>query len=86
MNKTELLKQLSWKQVLAKYGEEQVFLTKKELDGFPGLLKEVENPAVYLHNSEKLFNKYPEIKQLFDYERLGPYLQVHSSSVLNFNL
>jgi hypothetical protein len=62
MKDTSLLKEMSWKKVLAKYGEENVFLTKKELDGFPGKLKEVDNPNVYLHNSETLFNKYPEIK------------------------
>ena len=33
MNDTALLKELSWDTVLNKYGEEDVFLTKKELDG-----------------------------------------------------
>jgi hypothetical protein len=32
------------------------------LDGFPGKLKEVQDPKTYLHNSEKLFTKYPEIR------------------------
>ena len=43
-------------------GEEDVFLTTKEIDGYPGKLKEVNDNSVYLHNSEKLFNKYPEIR------------------------
>jgi len=69
-----LLKELGWDSVLGKYGDEDVFLTKRELDGFPGKLREVENPKIYLHNSEKIFNKYPEIRKLFQYERLEPYL------------
>lgn len=62
MNDTQLLKDLNWDKVLNKYGEEDVFLTKREIDGYPGKLKEVNNPNVYLHNSEKLFAKYPEIR------------------------
>jgi hypothetical protein len=62
MKKTPLLKELSWDKVLSTYGEETVYLTKREIDGFPGKLKEVNNPNVYLHNSEALFNKYPHIR------------------------
>ena len=76
MKDTQLLKDMSWDQVLKKYGEEDVFLTKKELDGFPGKLKEVDNPSTYLHNSEVIFNKYPKIRDLFQYERLEPYLKM----------
>lgn len=59
---TELTKELTWEKVLENYGEEDVFLTKRELDGYPGKLKEVDNPKTYLHNSEKLFNKYPALR------------------------
>lgn len=76
MKDTELLKELNWDSVLNKYGEETVFLTKRELDGYKGKLKEVQSPKVYLHNSEILFNKYPEIRDLFQYERLEPYLKM----------
>lgn len=76
MGKTALLKELSWDKVLSKYGDEDVFLTKKELDGYPGKLKEVNNSKIYLHNSEKLFNKFPEMKKLFDYARVEPYLKM----------
>lgn len=62
MTESDLQQKLSWETVLGRFGEEDVFLTKKEIDGFPGKLKEVDNPSVYLHNSEKLFNKYPEIR------------------------
>lgn len=76
MNDTKLLKELSWDKVLNKYADEDVFLTKKELDGYPGKLKEVDNPSVYLHNSEKLFTKYPAIRDLFQYKRLEPFLNM----------
>lgn len=76
MKDTTLLKELGWDQVLKKFGEEEVILTKKELDGYQGKLKEVDNPQVYLHNSEKLFNKYPALRDLFQYERLEPYLKM----------
>mmetsp|Transcript_14105 Transcript_14105/g.24841 ORF Transcript_14105/g.24841 Transcript_14105/m.24841 type:complete len:426 (-) Transcript_14105:500-1777(-) len=76
MKDTELLKKLSWDTVLSKYGEEEVYLTTRQIDGTPGKLKEVNNPKVYLHNSEKLFNKFPEIRDLFQYERLEPYLHM----------
>eukprot|EP00401_Gymnodinium_catenatum_P078595 CAMPEP_0117478956 /NCGR_PEP_ID=MMETSP0784-20121206/11630_1 /TAXON_ID=39447 /ORGANISM="" /LENGTH=323 /DNA_ID=CAMNT_0005273355 /DNA_START=96 /DNA_END=1067 /DNA_ORIENTATION=+ len=76
MKDKNLLKDLNWNTVLKKYGEEDVYLTVKELDGKPGKLKEVKDPKVYLHNSEILFSKYPEIRNLFEYERLEPYLQM----------
>jgi hypothetical protein len=62
MKDTTLLKEMGWDEVLKKYGKEDVFLTKKELDGYPGKLEEVDQPKTYLHNSETLFNKYPAIK------------------------
>lgn len=76
MKDTDLLKDLSWDTVLERFGEEDVFLTKKELDGYPGKLKEVNNPKVYLHNSECLFNKYPEMRDLFQYDRLEEFLKM----------
>ena len=76
MKNTQLLRDLGWDHVLNTYGEEDVYLTKKELDGYPGKLKEVNDNSVYLHNSEVLFNKYPGIRDLFEYERLEPYLKM----------
>lgn len=76
MKNTDLLTKLDWDTVLKNYAEEDVFLTKPELDGFDGKLKEVNNPKTYLHNSECLFNKYPEIRDLFQYQRLEPYLRM----------
>lgn len=65
MKDTELLKQLNWDTVLSKYGDEEVYLTTRQIDGTPGKLSEVNNPKVYLHNSEKLFNKFPELRYVF---------------------
>lgn len=76
MKDTALLKELSWESVLSKHGDEDVFLTSREIDGYPGKLREVENPKIYLHNSEKIFNKFPETRKLFQYERLEPYLHM----------
>lgn len=74
MKDTDLLKELSWDTVLKKYADEDVFLTKKDIDGYAGKLKEVNDKNVYLHNSEKIFSKYPEVRDLFQYQRLEPYL------------
>lgn len=76
MKDTALLKELSWDKVLEKYGDEDVFLTSKEMDGYPGKLKDINDNSIYLHNSEILFSKYPEIRELFQYERLEPYLHM----------
>ena len=38
---------------------------QEQIDGTPGKLSEVNNPKVYLHNSEKLFNKFPELRYVF---------------------
>lgn len=76
MKDTALLQKLGWEEVMKNFSEEDVFLTKPELDGFDGKLKEVNNPKTYLHNSECLFNKYPYLRDLFQYKRLAPYLKM----------
>ena len=73
MKDKALLKELNWESLHRKFGDEDVFLTKPELDGYDGKLKEVNDPQTYLHNSECLFNKYPELRNLFEYEALEPY-------------
>lgn len=40
MKDTKLLKELNWDKVLSQFGEEEVMLTKKEIDGYPGKLKQ----------------------------------------------
>lgn len=76
MKDKKLLKEIRFDSMIKKFGEEKVFLTSKEQDGYLGQLKDVNNPSVYLHNSEILFNKYPEIKDYFEYELLEPYLKM----------
>ena len=71
-----MLKELSFANVLKQYGDEDVMLTRKDLDGYPGKLREVDNPSIYLHNSEVLFNKYPHLLDTFQFERLEPYLHM----------
>ncbi len=57
------------------YGEETVILTDPVKDGYVGKLKDVMNPKIYLHNSEVLFNKYPQIMKDLEAEKLEPYLK-----------
>ena len=61
--------------MLERFGEEDVLLTKPELDGYWGKLKEVDNPNVYLHNSEILFDKNPVLYKDFNFSHLEPFLQ-----------
>ena len=75
MKDEALLKEYSFDKLLKKYGELDVLLTKREIDGYPGKLKDVNNPNIYLHNSEVLFNKYPEIWDCMKTAKLEPYLK-----------
>ena len=44
-----------------KYADEYVNLTCPVKDGYPGKLKELKIPGVYLHNSESILKKYPNL-------------------------
>lgn len=76
MNNTELLTKFNFENILKNYAEEKVSLTNNEKDGYEGLLKEVNNASTYLHNSEKIFLKYPEVRKYFQYERFEDYLRM----------
>lgn len=76
MNNSALLKELSWESLMKKFADENVFLTSLEVDGYEGKLKEVNESGTYLHNSELIFMKYPEVRNLFEYEKLEPYLRM----------
>ena len=56
-----MLDKFTFEALLEAYGEEEVLLTKDGVDGYRGKLKEVDNPSVYMHNSEVLFRKYPQL-------------------------
>ncbi len=74
MKGRDLLKEFTFDKIVEKYGDEDVLLTTKEIDGKPGKLKEVVNPKVYLHNSEVLFKKYPEFLDALETRNLEPYM------------
>ena len=74
MKDENLLKEYGYDKMLKKYGEEDVMLTTREKDGYPGQMKEVENPKVYMHNSEVLFNKYPKIWDELKPQKPEPYM------------
>ena len=75
MKDENLLKEYGYDKMLQKFGEEDVMLTTREKDGFPGKMKEVENPKVYMHNSEVLFNKYPKIWDEMKSQKPEPYMK-----------
>ncbi|HZX20132.1 MAG TPA: cupin-like domain-containing protein [archaeon] len=68
-------KEWTFDSLLKKYGEETVFLTKPEVDGYLGKLKEVNSPGVYLHNSESLFRKYPELAEKLNFGFIEKYMK-----------
>lgn len=76
MTDTELTRDFTFEKILERYGDEDVLLTRKELDGVPGKLREVDDPKVYLHNSEILFRKYPEVTRALNTKQLEPYLKM----------
>ncbi len=57
MEGTELL-ECTYDKMLEKYGEETVALSGLKNASF-GKLKDVQNPGVYLQNSEAIFNRHP---------------------------
>ena len=75
MKDENLLKEYGYDKMLQNFGEEDVMLTTREKDGYPGKMKEVENPKVYMHNSEVLFNKFPKIWDELKPQKPEPYMK-----------
>ncbi len=75
MENSRLVREMSFDKLMERYGNQDVLLTKKELDGYPGKLRDVMDPSVYLHNSESLFRSHPQVNELLEVERLEPYLK-----------
>jgi hypothetical protein len=73
MKDAELLSKFNYDAIMQRWGQENVVLTRPDLDGFEGKLEEINKPTYYLHNSEVLFNKYPEIRPLLQYQKLEDY-------------
>ncbi len=74
MKNSTLTEEFTFDKLVEKFGEEDVLLTTKEMDGQLGKLKEVVKPKYYLHNSEVLFRKYPEIWDALELQKLNPYM------------
>ncbi|MBL7715051.1 MAG: cupin-like domain-containing protein [Bdellovibrionales bacterium] len=53
-------------ELIQRFGEEEVTLTCPVKDGYIGKFKELNVPGVYLHNSEVLLKKYPDL-----YKKMG---------------
>jgi hypothetical protein len=69
----EAVRSWSFRSLLDRFGEEKVLLTTRELDGDPGKLAAVEDGKVYLHNSEILFRRHPELVDALPLDRLCAY-------------
>lgn len=51
----------SFNDFVSKYGDEEVVLSCPVFDGYPGPLKDLNIPGIYLHNSECLLEKHPQL-------------------------
>ncbi len=70
----------NFENMMSLFGDEDVLLANpEEQDGYKGKLRDVQNPKIYLHNSEILFNKYPAFWKMLKTDRLEPYMQKKSS-------
>ncbi len=70
-----LIREFTYDKMLEKYGEESVLVTRREEDGIVGKVRDVDDPKVYMHNSEILLKRHPEIRDAFQTERLEPYVR-----------
>jgi hypothetical protein len=55
---------------LAAYGDEEDLLCCPVRDGYPGRVREIEVPGVYLHNTQVLLQRHPELLQQTGFELL----------------
>jgi hypothetical protein len=70
----ESLQKWKFESLMERFGDEQVYLTQSDKDGYLGKLREVEDPKVYLHNSETLFLKDPSLMESMKLGRLKDYI------------
>ncbi len=71
----------SFDSIVEKFGEESVALSNVSdyNRGYIGKLKEVQNPKIYMQQSEALFNRHPELWGALETERLEPYIRKKST-------
>jgi len=55
-----------------KFGHEEAALKTPDADNVPGKLRDIDHPGVYLHNSEQVFVRHPELVKELDLHRLLP--------------
>nr|VFK64412.1 MAG: Cupin-like domain-containing protein [Candidatus Kentron sp. UNK]VFK71068.1 MAG: Cupin-like domain-containing protein [Candidatus Kentron sp. UNK] len=67
---SEAVRDWTFRSLMERFGNEEVLLTTEKLDGDPGQLKAVESGKVYLHNSEILFRRYPELADALPLDRI----------------
>ncbi len=70
---SEAARTWSFDSLLKRFGQEEVLLTTEKLDGERGKLESVKSDKVYLHNSEVLFRRHPELISALPLERLAAY-------------
>jgi hypothetical protein len=61
----------TFENLLDRYGQEDVLLTTRERDGEEGRLEALRSDKVYLHNSEILFRRHPELANDFPLDPLA---------------
>jgi len=67
-----------------RFGHEQVLLTTAEVDGARGELAEVDSDKVYVHNSEVLFRRYPELVAELPLDRLEAFSELRPTHLQLF--
>jgi len=55
---------------LNSFGDEEVLLKTPERDGVHGNLRDIKNPGTYLHNSEAIFARHPELIDALKLDRM----------------
>lgn len=68
---SEAVRHWTFDGLVERFGDEDVLLTTEALDGEPGKLDAVKSKQVYLHNSEILFRRYPELVEALPLDALA---------------
>jgi len=70
---SEAVREWSFDGLVERFGQQRVLLTTADLDGEAGTLDAVESNKVYLHNSEILFRRHPELADALPLDALAGY-------------
>jgi hypothetical protein len=58
---------------IERFGDEDVLLKTPEADGVPGKVRDINTPGTYLHNSEAIFVRHPELIECLQLDRVKPF-------------